>query len=314
MFYTNVNNWPKTCFSHGPQILEIQHMNNWVNTRDAAAVRRMAQRVSLELFPPLDTGFVRRAFDWAVNSFLGKYKDYQPIDALYHDLEHTLQGTLCLVSLLQGRAKAGIVPELDRRHYELAVLAILLHDTGYLKRNNDVGGTGAKYTYVHVGRSAEFARELLVGKGFTLAEISSVQNMIRCTGVKLDIDSIPFHSELERELGQAVGTADLLGQMAAEDYPRKLTTLFLEFEEAARRDPDNATGHARFETAGDLIRNTPAFWEHFVRPKLDNELGGAHRHLCDDDGNNPYIDRIESNIEQIRRKIAELPESDLAAA
>ena len=37
--------------------------------------------------------------DW----FGGTYRDYQAIDAHYHDLEHTMQGVLCMARLLRGR-------------------------------------------------------------------------------------------------------------------------------------------------------------------------------------------------------------------
>ncbi len=289
-------------------------MNSLINTKDALAVRREVQNAYHGMYPTGAADFVSAAFDRVIDCFLGKYRDYQPIDALYHDLEHTLQGTLCLVRLLCGRTAAGVEPRLPKRLFELGLMSILLHDTGYLKRNRDVGGTGAKYTYVHVGRSAEFAKGLLSEMGFSPAEISSVQNMIHCTGVKLQIASIPFRSDLEREIGQCVGAADLLGQMAAEDYPSKLSILFLEFAEAARRDPDNAADHVLFTNAEELIRNTPAFWEKFVKPKLENELGGAHRHLMGPNGRNDYIDRIERNIDRIRRQIAVMPERRLQAA
>jgi hypothetical protein len=55
--------------------------------------------------------------------------------------------------------------------------------------------------------------------------------MIRCTGVNADLKSIPFQSELERKMGFALGTADLLGQMAR-GLRRQAGILFLEFDEA----------------------------------------------------------------------------------
>ena len=56
--------------------------------------------------------FVSQAFDWAVEAFEGRYRDYQAIDARYHDLEHTLQGTLCYAQILQGRQRARATPAL----------------------------------------------------------------------------------------------------------------------------------------------------------------------------------------------------------
>ena len=51
------------------------------------------------LFPQQDRLFVPKVFGWAIDCFTGNYRDYQPIDAHYHDFEHTLQGTLCMIRL-----------------------------------------------------------------------------------------------------------------------------------------------------------------------------------------------------------------------
>ena len=111
-----------------------------VDTRDAAVVEREVQSRFLAMFPSGDRGFVPRAFRWAIDSFTGNHCDYQAIDARYHDFEHTLQGTLCMVRLLHGRHAALAQPGLPQRMVELGVLAILLHDTGYLKKRADKEG------------------------------------------------------------------------------------------------------------------------------------------------------------------------------
>lgn len=273
-----------------------------VNTQDPNAVAQEAQAAYLALFPEGDPVFVSRVFGWAVECFNGGYRDYQPIDTRYHDLEHTLQGTLCMVRLLRGRHRAGAAPRLTQRMFELGLLAILLHDTGYLKRRDDPNGTGAKYTAIHVHRSAEFARELLAEKGFPAADIRAVQNMIRCTGVGTDPTALPFQSELERIVGFALGTADLFGQMAAADYVEKLPILFTEFAEAALHPSGARTRVAAFTSAADLIRKTPGFWEWYVLPKAQREFQGLYRFLNEPypDGPNEYVQRIEANIARIR--------------
>ena len=112
-----------------------------VSTKDATAVAGAVQAAYLDAFPDGDRMFVPRIFSWAVDCFTGRLEEYLPIDAGYHDFEHTLQGTLCLARLLRGRQLAGAKPVLTRRHFELALLAMLLHDTGYLKKKDDVAGT-----------------------------------------------------------------------------------------------------------------------------------------------------------------------------
>ena len=273
-----------------------------VDTRDLEAVQWEVNQIYAELFPGGDPEFVNKAFQWTIDAFGGRYRDFQGIDAKYHDLEHTMQGTLALGRLLAGYFKAQAHPILTRRAFELGLLAILLHDAGYLKRRSDTEGTGAKYTLVHVTRSTEFAAELLRDKGFTPAEISSVQNMIRCTGVNADLESIPFRDELERTVGFALGTADLLGQMAAPDYIEKLDTLFQEFEESNRYS-GKGTNSGTFSSAAELRRKTPAFWEGYVLPKIEKDFLGLYRFLNDAEGRNLYVEHIEANIARLQQQL-----------
>ncbi len=283
-----------------------------VDTKDPAAVEAEVQATYLVLFPGASRIFIPRIFGWAVEYFTGNYRDYQAIDALYHDFEHTLQGTLCMSRLLKGRAAAGAQPKLTREAFELGILAILLHDTGYLKKRSDTEGTGAKYTATHVERSANFAAELMREKGFNEAEIAAVRNMIFCTGVNADLKRIPFQNDLERIVGHALGTADLLGQMAAEDYVEKLPILYEEFAEAAACAKGQAGFIASFTSAEDLLRKTPGFWEKFVVLKLEHDFGGIHRFLSQPypTGPNYYLARIENNVSIIKGIIGTLPGSN----
>ena len=275
-----------------------------VVTKDPTAVQLEVQAACRTMFPDSDPLFVPRVFGWATECFTGNYRDYQAVDARYHDFEHTLQGTLCLARLLRGRHAAGGQPPLTQRIFQLSLVAILLHDTGYLKKRDDLGGTGAKYTVTHVQRSADFAAQLLQEKGFNPGDIKAVQNMISCTGVNAALSAIPFQSELEKVAGFALGTADLLGQMAAEDYVDKLPILYAEFAEAARYTKDRTQFVAMFNSAADLMRQTPVFWEKVVRVKLDVEFEGLHGFLNDPypSGPNPYFQRIEANLERLRQR------------
>lgn len=277
-----------------------------IDTRCPTEVEREVQSTYMALFPRGNREFVGNAFDWALSCFEGRYPGYQAIDARYHDLEHTLQGTLCLSRLLRGRHAAKATPVMDQRMFELSILAILLHDTGYLKVIGDDEGTGAKYTLIHVARSAEFAAALLAGKGFDSQEIASVQNMIRCTGVNVDLSAIPFRNELEKIHGFALGSSDLLGQMAALDYVDKLPILFSEFVESANHSGGRMTTGGSFASAEDLMLKTPAFWEKYVLPKLEKDFMGVYHFLRTPypDGPNAYIQRIQANIQRLREKMA----------
>src|SRR5215469_17653946 len=118
-------------------------MRQPVTTKDPTAVEVEVQAAYLSMFPRGDLLFVPRVFGWVLECFTGNYRDYQAVDARYHDLEHTLQGTLCMTQLLQARHRTPETPRLTNTYFELGILAILLHDSGYLKKRNDRQGTGA---------------------------------------------------------------------------------------------------------------------------------------------------------------------------
>jgi hypothetical protein len=204
--------------------------------------------------------------------------------------------------LLHGRHKASAQPPLTQRIFQLGLVAILMHDTGYLKKRDDNEGTGAKYTVTHVNRSAEFAGAFLKQENFPPEDIKAVQNMIHCTGVDAALSVIPFQSEIEKIVGHALGTADLLGQMAAEDYVEKLPVLYSEFAEATQFTKDKPHFIGMFSSAADLMQKTPAFWEKYVQIKLNRDFNGLYRFLNDPypTGPNQYLQRIEANIKKLR--------------
>lgn len=278
-----------------------------VATNNPTAVKADVQAAYLTMFPQGDHDFVARVFGWAEACFAGRHADYQSIDARYHDFEHTLQGTLCMARLLCCRQAAGAQPHISQRLFELGLLGILLHDTGYLKRRDDVSpGTGAKYTATHVLRSVEFAAQLLKENNFAEHDVRAVQNMIRCTGIDAFLESIGFENDAERVVGFALGTADLLGQMAATDYVEKLPVLYEEFTEAARHDRGHTDFISKFGGAYDLMQRTPGFWRDYVRPKLDKDFAGLHRFLDQPypGGKNWYVERIEANMERISDQLS----------
>jgi hypothetical protein len=272
-------------------------------TKDTKAVELAVLSAYLEMFPKGDPGFVATVFGWATDFFGGRYRDYQAVDASYHDMEHTMQGTLCMVLLLQGRWHAGVEPALTEHMFQLGIIAILLHDSGYLKKRDDTEGTGAKYTVTHVTRSADFSAELLGDKGYNSSDIRAVQNMILCTGINANLATIPFRSELERVVGYSLGTGDLLGQMAAEDYVEKLPVLFEEFAEAAKYTEDRKQFILSFSSPADMLQRTPAFWEGFVKPKLEKDFKGVYQYLNKPypSGTNEYVRHVEANIDRLRK-------------
>ena len=233
-----------------------------VVTKDPTAVEMEVQSAYLTMFPDGDPLFVPRVFGWAIECFTGGYRDYQAVDARYHDFEHTLQGTLCMVRLLRGRHFAAAEPILTQRMFELGLLAILLHDTGYLKKREDTEGTGAKYTVVHVRRSAEFAGQLLAEKGFTASEIQSVQDMIQCTGVDAALKKYSWiDSDRLGVTGGSYGgfmTNWILGHTDRFKAAVTLRSLSNFISDDGTRD--GAYGHSP-DFGGDIFQKFDLFWD-----------------------------------------------------
>lgn len=270
-----------------------------VNTRDPHAVLAECHAAWREIAGTADDHWLGEAFTALRDAFEGRHPEFEALDARYHDLEHTLQGTLCLARLLSGWRRSQSTPALDARTTRLGLTAILFHDTGYLKPRGDREGTGAKFTPIHVQRSAEFAAAYLAARQAPREDIDAAQNMIRCTGLNADVGSLQFRSALERRVGCALATADLLGQMAADDYVAKLPILFAEFAEAAERNrSESGSGVPAFRSAEELIAKTPAFWRLHVRPRLDRDFESTYRYLNQPwpDGPNDYLLRVERQI------------------
>ncbi|HEY8995489.1 MAG TPA: HD domain-containing protein [Lacunisphaera sp.] len=273
-----------------------------IDTKKPEAVVKAVKDAFLEIgaessFPLLD-----RLFEDVHGMFAGEYAGYQAIDMHYHDYEHTLQATLCLIYILQGRSRTPDKPVLTRRDWELAVMAALLHDTGYLKKNEDGAGSGARYTFIHERRSCEFAREYLPRMGVTATEIEDICSAIICTGPRNKISQVTFRSEEGRHFAFVLVTADYLAQMSAPDYVDKLGALFLEFQEAF--DFEQVPAEKRpYHSLREMMEMTPGFWANYVRPMLDFEAGGVHRYLTTAGQTNPFLQAVEDNIVEVRRRL-----------
>jgi hypothetical protein len=273
-----------------------------VDTKNPSAVTTLVRTIFLGLFPGAIPTFLDRAFQEVELLFAGRHPGYQAIDLRYHDFEHTLQATVCLALLLEGAQQSGEIEKLTPRQYELAIAAALLHDSGYLKVRTDEGGTGAKYTLTHVLRSCAFAASYLPTLGVNEKEIAGVLGAINCTGANNEIGRLKFDDPTDVFIGCALATADLLGQMAAPDYPHKLEVLYGEFREsdefvAVPRD------RRRFKSPQDLVLKTPHFWTQVIRPRLDQDFKAVYRFLARPypGGPNEYLDAVERNIAIVRR-------------
>ncbi len=262
----------------------------------------MVQTAFSEIGSEASFPLIARLIEDVTGMFAGTYPGYQAIDMNYHNYEHTLQATVCLVHLLEGRNRSIDRPVLKPRDWELAVMAVLLHDSGYLKLTGDNEGTGAKYTFVHERRSCDFARQYLPRMGVTASEIEDICAAIICTGPQSRISQISFHRDEARIFAFILVTADYLAQMSAEDYVAKLAPLFKEFTEAYDYEQVPAAKRP-YNSVREIMEKTPRFWENYVRPMLDFEAGGVHRYLTTAGQPNPYLQAVEANMTEVRRRL-----------
>lgn len=259
-----------------------------------------------QIFPDLDTSYIHSRIQNVVAMFEGDYPGYAAMDTAYHDLEHTLQASLCLFHLLVNRHRSGALPQLSETDFNVVLIAMLLHDIGYLKEDWDHDGTGAKYTHVHESRSCRHAREYLGLRQWPDEAIVAVEHLISCTGPRSDISKVRFATEREKVLGQAVCTADFIGQMSDPGYVQKLPLLYSEFSESY--DFQGLVGLERpFTSYEDMLVKTPGFWKDFVHWKMNDQCSGVWQFFTDpDNGTNPYLDAVDVNIARVEGLIADL--------
>ena len=247
---------------------------------------------------------VEKLFSDVSRMFAGQYPGYRGIDMSYHDFEHTLQATVCMLSVIQGRQQSGATPPFHRRDAELSLMAVLLHDAGFLKQIDDSSGTGAKYTHVHELRSCQFARSYLPQYALSPEELDDVCAAIKCTGPRNRIAGHRFHRPEARIIACIVVTADYLAQMSAPDYLGKLPLLFSEFQEAY--DYEHLPAERRpYHSLRELQQKTPDFWHKFVQPLLEYEADGMYRFLSITGQPNPYLQAVEDNLTKIRARLKE---------
>ena len=251
-------------------------------------------------FPGQDPGFLRSAFGAVQQFFAGRYPGYLACDSAYHNFDHTNVACAAVARILDGHIKRGAAPKITARDYELTIAAILLHDTGYIKKTGDHEGTGAKYTLVHPSRSVEFARVMLTQLAAAPDEIAMVQAAIRFAGTE-DDQELPALAARDRFIGSVVGAGDILGQMANPDYPDQLPKLYREFREGAAFAGLHGTGIARYQSATDLMQRTREFYQAYLDKLLNGRWGRVHEVLRDHfaDGRNYYLEAIERNLDRI---------------
>ncbi|MDB5810084.1 MAG: hypothetical protein JWN94_2206 [Betaproteobacteria bacterium] len=274
-----------------------------VKTTDVDAVAGEVRRIYLDLFRKGELTALDRSFADLGALYAGENEHYHACDTGYHDLQHVLDVTLAMARLMHGYKRIGREP-LESRIFCLGVILALYHDCGYIRRRHDSRhANGAEYTLTHVSRGARYLRNYLPVLG--MADLAPVAaRVIHFTGYEVPIAKIRVPQPVFRVIGNLLGTADILGQMADRCYLEKChDRLFPEFELGgiARRRDKGGDETVVFASAADLIGKTPDFYETAAQ-RLDFVLEAAYRYAEPHfGGHNYYVTAVEQNISYARK-------------
>ena len=275
-----------------------------IDTTDVVSVNKAVARIFQALYPAASTEVLDRSFTNVGLLFRGEYVGYRACDTDYHNLQHTLDVALAMARLMDGYERSNRRPEpIGPRLFTFATVIALLHDIGYLRRNNDTRHrNGAEYTLTHVTRGGKFIEEYMNMIGMDdLAAVAS--EIVHFTGYERPLDKIQTPSAIFRLLGNMLGTADIIAQMADRCYLEKCRDrLFQEFVACGLADPTTFNGarDALFSSAEDLVFKTPEYYRSAIT-RLNELLGGVYTYAQNHFGDqNLYLDEIDKNIDYAR--------------
>jgi hypothetical protein len=267
-----------------------------INIKEPERVREEVCTIVSLMFQDFNFKSFNKVFQDVRMLFDGSYPGYQASNAPYHDLCHTTDALLAMARLIHGAFTQE--KRLSRENINLALITALFHDTGYIQKEQDTNGTGAKYTFTHVQRSIEFMDRYFTDNDFSRDDYENGLDIILCTGLTTNISQIQFRSDEFELLGKMMGTADLIGQMADRDYLEKLLFLYHEFKEGNIGD---------YSSEIDLLKKTIGFYD-LTSARLANDLGGVGRYMIhhfrerwniDQDLYDWYIDKNLNYLKQI---------------
>src|SRR3954467_10115163 len=247
---------------------------------DAGVRRRQRGRAAL---PPVVSASLQRAPGASLRrSGAHVHGPQSGLRALRHrvpQIQHVLDVTLAMARLMHGyeKSRERDAETLGPSLFVAGALGALFHDFGYLRRHGDHRHKyGAEYTITHVSRSAAFLRQYMRKLGFAddLARLAAT--LQHFTGYERKAQSIRVGQGLPRLVGQMLGTADIIAQMADRCYLEKCRDrLYPEFVLGALGAPKKAPKLPAFASGDELVAKTPTFYEGATR-RLNDDLGHAY--------------------------------------
>lgn len=282
-------------------------VTNRVQTTDPRAIRQEIGRIFRKLYPGRSDAAIGRAVDDAARLFRGEYPGYTVCDTDYHDLQHTLDVTLAMARIMAGYIGQGHGPAIDADLFSFGIAAALFHDAGYIRRAGDRRHEhGAEYTKVHVSRGGRFLRDYLATIGLERFADAAAPT-VHFTGYELAPQAIRVPAPVFRLLGNMLGSADIIAQMADRCYLEKCyERLYPEFVLGGIDREIGKDGKERlvFRSAEDLLFHTPGFYRKAME-RLHRQLDAMMRFAAGaEDRRNLYAEAAEKNV-RYAAKIAE---------
>lgn len=274
-------------------------VTNRVNTTDPQDVSKEVARIYEGLYQQATPANLGGAFTDLGSLYRGECAGYHECDTDYHDIQHVLDVTLGMARLMDGCVRATSPGILDERLFRFGIILALYHDCGYIRLRKDTRhANGAEYTKVHVSRGARFLQDYLPRIGMAdLAQAAA--RTIHFTGYEVPVDRIRVPGPEFRLIGNLLGSADILAQMADRCYLEKCyDRLYPEFVRGgiARKRNKDGSEEIIFSSAADLIFKTPRFYAGATR-RLKQDLGGCYNYIEQHfGGQNLYFDELEKNI------------------
>ncbi len=255
-------------------------------------------------YPIQEFGLIRDVFKDFMDLFNGRYKGYRSCNMPYHDILHSTDTLLVFSRIVDGyNIEKKVLPV---KKVKTGIIAALFHDSGYIQRQNDTSGTGAKYTQVHEKRSIAFIRNYFRKLKLNREDFLTAKNIILCTDLKVSVSDIKFKTEEEKILGYMVGTSDLVAQMSERMYLEKLMLLYEEFKEAKISE---------FNSEYDFLKKTISFYEEVVKKRLEKDFKDVYKFLRTHFkeryhiDSSLYINAIETQLNYLKKILESSPES-----
>lgn len=248
-------------------------------------------------WPRIDLSAFKQSYRHVTDFFRGEDPSFERNNLPYHNLRHTRIVTLATARLFHGLYLSGV--EIRAVAVEKGLLCALFHDIGMLElRIESHPFLGSISSITHETLSSKLLRTYINVIGLPIFYSIECEEIINHTNLNINPGTISCSSE-SKLIGQVVGSADIIAQMADRYYLECLSSLFYEMEK------DNKS---EYKTLQEMMHNTTAFYE-LVKERLEHQLGNVHRalhfHFKQTQGidRNIYIDQINANIDYLNKII-----------